>query len=150
MKSPTYYDVLGISSHSTAEEVTKAYRRAMRIAHPDTSGEAHSPLAALVTQAYDVLRDPTKRAEYDQSLESHSPASSAESWGEEADWDEPVTVDPDDTDADSSASFFGYPEHEQDSAFAPPAVIDVNTLSWWDKAKELKDATYLPGRRTWD
>lgn len=61
-----YYRRLGISLVASPDEIKRAYHREARRTHPDTSS---GPVADFVDlrEAYDVLSDPTKRAEYDQS-----------------------------------------------------------------------------------
>lgn len=63
-----YYADLGVSSSATAAEIKKAYRQLARDNHPDknpgdTAAEERFKKAA---EAYDVLGDEKKRAEYDQ------------------------------------------------------------------------------------
>ena len=63
-----YYELLGVSRESTADEIKKAYRRMARKYHPDTNPdnpEAESKFKELA-QAYETLSDPDRRARYDQ------------------------------------------------------------------------------------
>lgn len=67
MENP--YNILGISPTATAEEVKKAYRSLAMRHHPDRSTHpgAESRFNAIKT-AYELLSDPQKKAEYNQSL----------------------------------------------------------------------------------
>jgi DnaJ domain len=61
----TLYEILGVSADATEDEVRAAYRRLVRQIHPDTGGSA--AIFGIVHEAYEVLRDPQKRAEYDRA-----------------------------------------------------------------------------------
>jgi molecular chaperone DnaJ len=63
-----YYEVLGIARGASEEEIKGAYRKLAMRWHPDRnngSKEAEEKFKDL-TEAYDVLRDPQKRAVYDR------------------------------------------------------------------------------------
>ncbi|GAB4848464.1 hypothetical protein Ancab_003168 [Ancistrocladus abbreviatus] len=63
------YEVLGISTAATNQEIKAAYRRLARIFHPDVVKGGKEPPAAdefmRIHAAYSTLSDPDKRAEYD-------------------------------------------------------------------------------------
>ncbi len=63
-----YYDTLGISKGAPAEEIQKAYRKLARKHHPDVNqGKAASEEKFKeISEAYEVLKDPQKRATYDR------------------------------------------------------------------------------------
>jgi DnaJ-class molecular chaperone len=64
-----YYDLLGVSKSSTAEEIKKAYRRQALEWHPDKhkdNKEAAEKRFKEINEAYQVLSDPQKRQAYDQ------------------------------------------------------------------------------------
>lgn len=71
-KVQTLYDIIGCSPTATQEEIKKAYWKKAFQLHPDRN--KNDPHATekfqQLGQAYSVLKDPTKRAEYDQSLEN--------------------------------------------------------------------------------
>lgn len=63
-----FYQVLGISSDASADEVRRAYRKLAQQHHPDANPgnpEAEERFK-LISEAYSVLSDAEKRAEYDQ------------------------------------------------------------------------------------
>lgn len=65
--SRDYYDVLGVTQTSTAEEIRSAWRGLVRKFHPDVSDEPEAEARFNeVQEAYDVLSDEKKRADYDQ------------------------------------------------------------------------------------
>ncbi len=64
----TYYDVLGIKSTASPDEINRAYRHRISQVHPDVSTVYDAQdKAKRLNEAYSVLRDPAKRAEYDRS-----------------------------------------------------------------------------------
>ena len=52
---------------ASGEEIAHAYRRAARASHPDSCGAGSAERFQAVSDAYDVLRDPQRRAVYDRS-----------------------------------------------------------------------------------
>ncbi|KAF1329390.1 Dnaj like subfamily a member 2, partial [Globisporangium splendens] len=68
VKSMVYYDLLGIDTDATPEQIKKAYRKKALQLHPDKRGntkEAQDEFTRM-KQAYDVLSDPQKKEVYDQ------------------------------------------------------------------------------------
>jgi molecular chaperone DnaJ len=59
-----YYAALGVAKDATAAEIKKAYRKLARDLHPDKGGDEQR--FKEVSEAYAVLSDPQKRAEYDE------------------------------------------------------------------------------------
>lgn len=68
-KKRDYYDVLGITKNATDDEIKKAYRKLARKYHPDLNRDDPKTAEAKmkeINEAYDVLKDKDKRAQYDQ------------------------------------------------------------------------------------
>ena len=63
-----YYNVLGVSRGASADEIKKAFRKQAKKYHPDAN--PNDPKAEErfkeVNEAYEVLSDPEKRAQYDR------------------------------------------------------------------------------------
>jgi hypothetical protein len=63
------YVVLGVARQASASEIARAYRRAARATHPDSGAAAPGSSEGFqeVSDAYQTLRDPRRRAAYDQA-----------------------------------------------------------------------------------
>ncbi|WP_428610221.1 DnaJ C-terminal domain-containing protein [Sedimenticola sp.] len=67
MQYKDYYAVMGVNKEATQDEIKRAYRRLARKYHPDVSKEVDAEKRFKeVGEAYEVLKDPEKRAAYDQ------------------------------------------------------------------------------------
>jgi curved DNA-binding protein len=60
-----YYALLGVTPDATLQEIKRAYRRLARLHHPDLNKEALDDHIKRLNEAYEVLRDPRKRADFD-------------------------------------------------------------------------------------
>ncbi|MBI5237801.1 MAG: molecular chaperone DnaJ [Deltaproteobacteria bacterium] len=68
MQEKDYYRILGVDKGAGDEEIKKAFRRLAHQCHPDKSGGAKESEEQfkLINEAYEVLKDPDKRAQYDR------------------------------------------------------------------------------------
>ena len=67
MKYKDYYAILGVKRDAGADEIKTAYRRLARKYHPDVSKEKDAEEKFKeMAEAYETLKDPEKRAAYDQ------------------------------------------------------------------------------------
>lgn len=68
MEKRDYYEILGVSRDASDEEIKKAYRRLAMKYHPDRNPDDKTVEERFkeVKEAYEVLSDSNKRAEYDQ------------------------------------------------------------------------------------
>lgn len=67
MQFRDYYEIMGLKRNASADEIKRAYRKLARQYHPDVSDspDAEARFKEL-GEAYEVLKDPEKRAAYDQ------------------------------------------------------------------------------------
>ena len=62
-----YYKIMGIEKDATQDEIKRAYRKLARKYHPDVSKAADAEIRFKeLGEAYEALKDPEKRAAYDQ------------------------------------------------------------------------------------
>ncbi len=67
MQYKDYYRILGVSKDATQDDIKRAYRKLARKYHPDVSQEPDAEARFKeVNEANEALRDPEKRAAYDQ------------------------------------------------------------------------------------
>jgi curved DNA-binding protein len=62
-----YYEIMGVSRDAAQDEIKRSYRKLARKFHPDVSSDSQAEdRFKEVGEAYEVLKDPEKRAAYDQ------------------------------------------------------------------------------------
>ncbi len=69
MKSPTYYDILGVSRDASLEEITAAKNALAKVYHPDANVHKDIDTTAFmqdILEAYHVLSDEKRRKEYNR------------------------------------------------------------------------------------
>jgi len=85
MPETDYYKIMGVKRSASADDIKKSYRKLARKLHPDVSKQANAEedFKAL-TEAYEVLRDPEKRTQYDrlgQNWRNGANAGAQPNWG---------------------------------------------------------------------
>lgn len=67
MEFKDYYQIMGVARDATQDDIKRAYRKMARKYHPDVSKEPGAEARFKeIGEAYEVLKDPEKRAAYDQ------------------------------------------------------------------------------------
>lgn len=71
-----YYNLLGLETNATQDQIKSAYRKLAKQHHPDLSKNNSDEEFKKIQQAYDVLSDEKKRKEYDHGVSSFFGSSS--------------------------------------------------------------------------
>ncbi|HVE95873.1 MAG TPA: DnaJ domain-containing protein [Pseudonocardiaceae bacterium] len=61
------YTILNVAPDASQTQIGRAYRRLIRAHHPDIHPDRDSAALAAAVAAYAILRDPARRAAYDQA-----------------------------------------------------------------------------------
>ena len=64
---PDLYAILGVNPKASLAQIAHAYRRLIRAHHPDLHPRPDPAVLTAAAAAYAILRDPARRAAYDQS-----------------------------------------------------------------------------------
>ena len=73
MEIPDYYEFLQISPNAEPDTIHRVYRFLAGRLHPDNPETGDAEKFFLLKQAYDVLSDPERRAEYDAACKKEAP-----------------------------------------------------------------------------
>jgi curved DNA-binding protein CbpA len=68
-----YYEVLEISRYASQQEIKSAFRRLARRYHPDRNSTVSDDIMKNINIAFEILSDPGKRQQYDESLGGERP-----------------------------------------------------------------------------
>jgi hypothetical protein len=68
MEPPSHYELLCVTPEATADEIRTAYRRLIRIYHPDVAGAAGAAMTLRLNEAQNALLDPALRAQFDERM----------------------------------------------------------------------------------
>lgn len=74
-----FYQTLGVKENASQDEIKSAYKKLAMKNHPDRGGD--TKLFQEISQAYDTLGDPNKRAQYDAQRQGFNPFAGASNFG---------------------------------------------------------------------
>lgn len=123
-----YYELLGVDRGASAAEIKSAYRALARSAHPDVGG--NSATFQLLTEAYETLNDPVRRARYDAGSAQRNPTSEDRSESRPA----------------RRRGGSGWlRDFGDDPGFVPGAVrMDTADIPWWHAVDPEERVRYVP------
>ena len=81
-----YYKILGVEKSASEEEIKKAFRKLAHVYHPDKSGGDEAKFKEA-SEAYAVLSDKKKRAQYDAFGEGGFSAQGGSAYGGQGGFD---------------------------------------------------------------
>ena len=81
-QKPDFYELLGVSSDASEQDIKRAYRKLARKYHPDVNpgDPAAERKFKEISQAYNTLSDPDKRKKYDRFGHAWEQAQATGQW----------------------------------------------------------------------
>ena len=126
MRGVDYYELLGVGRDASPAEIKSAYRSLAKVMHPDAGGS--SLTFRVLQEAYDTLRDPSRRRDYDRGWSFTRPQSPT------------APSRPRRTGRTGRLRNFG-----EDPDFVPPKpVVDPDDVPWWHLVDVTQRVRYAP------
>ncbi|NUT95856.1 MAG: DnaJ domain-containing protein [Saccharothrix sp.] len=126
MRGVDYYELLGVGRNASQAEIKTAYRSLAKVMHPDAGGS--SVTFRMLQEAYDTLRDPARRRDYDRGWTFTRPGT------------RPTATRPPRTGRVGRLRNFG-----EDPDFVPPKpVVDLGGIAWWHLVDTTQRVRYAP------
>jgi len=128
LSNKNYYEILGVSEKASAKEIKKAYYELAKKNHPDVA--KNDPNAskkfAEISEAYEVLEDENKRAEYDASRRGGfggSPFGGAGGAGNQ--WEYQSNINPEELFRNIFGGGLGFEDQFESASFPKEYVINL-------------------------
>lgn len=84
-----YYKILGVEKNATTDDIKKAFKKLAKVHHPDANkGDNNDTKFKEINEAYEVLKDPEKRAKYDRLGSSWNSHRSTGGSADDFNWNE--------------------------------------------------------------
>ncbi|GAA0238007.1 DnaJ domain-containing protein [Saccharothrix mutabilis subsp. mutabilis] len=126
MRGVDYYELLGVGRNASPAEIKTAYRSLAKVMHPDAGGS--SVTFRMLQEAYDTLRDPARRRDYDRGWTFARPGT------------RPTATRPPRTGRVGRLRNFG-----EDPDFVPPKpAVDLGGVAWWHLVDTTQRVRYAP------
>ncbi len=126
MRGVDYYELLGVGRNASTAEIKTAYRSLAKVMHPDAGGS--SLTFRMLQEAYDTLRDPGRRHDYDRGWTFSRPHSRATS-----------------TRPPRAGRVGRLRDFGDDPDFVPPRPdVDLGGVPWWHLVDVAQRVRYVP------
>ncbi|MCP2247868.1 J domain-containing protein [Lentzea aerocolonigenes] len=122
-----YYELLGVGRGASASEIKSAYRSLAKVMHPDAGGTSGS--FRMLQEAYETLKDPVRRADYDRPAAPPSPVVRPQ-----------ARPRPRRTGHTGRLRDFG----DDPNYTAPRPRVDLGSMDWWNRIDLGQRVRYVP------